>query len=121
MRSAASSHGFSNHPSAPIRSSISLSGGVDYAVPLNTGLETGREVVVGIRPEHLEVATGGFEVEVVVIEPTGSETQLVARVGGQEITAVFRERHAFAPGQKIRLRPQADRVLVFDSTSGQRI
>jgi multiple sugar transport system ATP-binding protein len=67
------------------------------------------------------VAADGFEAEVVVIEPTGSETQLFARVGGQEITAVFRERHAFAPGQRIRLRPQADRALVFDSSNGQRL
>jgi multiple sugar transport system ATP-binding protein len=88
---------------------------------LKTTLETGREVVLGIRPEHLEVAADGLDAEVVVIEPTGSETQLFARVGGQEITAVFRERHAFAPGQRIRLRPQADRVLIFDSSSGQRI
>jgi multiple sugar transport system ATP-binding protein len=100
---------------------ISFSDGVDFSLPLKTTLETGREVVLGIRPEHLEVAADGLDAEVVVIEPTGSETQLVARVGGQEITAVFRERHAFAPGQRIRLRPQADRVLIFDSSSGQRI
>jgi multiple sugar transport system ATP-binding protein len=99
----------------------SFSGGVGFSLPLKTTLETGREVVLGIRPEHLEVAADGLEAEVVVIEPTGSETQLFARVGGQEITAVFRERHAFAPGQRIRLRPQADRVLIFDSSSGQRI
>jgi multiple sugar transport system ATP-binding protein len=85
------------------------------------GLEAGRELVVGIRPEHLEIAADGFEAEVVVIEPTGSETQLFARVGGQEIVAVFRERHAFAPGQRIRLRPQAACVHLFDSSSGQRI
>jgi len=102
-------------------SRISFSDGVDYSLPLKTTLETGREVVLGIRPEHLEVAADGLEAEVVVIEPTGSETQLFARVGGQEITAVFRERHQFAPGQRIRLRPQADRVLIFDSSSGQRI
>ena len=100
---------------------IAFPDGVDFSVPLRTGLENGREVVLGIRPEHLEVAADGFEAEVVVIEPTGSETQLFARVGGQEITAVFRERHAFAPGQKIRLRPQAERTLVFDSSSGQRL
>ena len=99
---------------------IALSG-VDYSLPLKASLETGREIVVGIRPEHLEIAADGFEAEVVVIEPTGSETQLFARVGGQEVVAVFRERHAFAPGQRIRLRPQADCVHLFDSSSGQRI
>ena len=101
--------------------SVSFSKGVDFSLPLKTTLEKGREVVLGIRPEHLEVAADGFEAEVVVIEPTGSETQLFARVGGHEITAVFRERHQFAPGQRIRLRPQADHAHLFDSSSGQRL
>ncbi len=85
----------------------------------------GRNVVYGIRPEHLDLAapgeTTGFEAEVVVVEPTGSETQLVARLGTQELIAVFRERHAFAPGQRIRLVPRAPVSHLFDATSGQRI
>ena len=100
---------------------VSFSAGVGFTLPLPTRLETGREVVLGIRPEHLEVAADGFDAEVVVIEPTGSETQLFARVGEHEITAVFRERHAFAPGQRIRLRPQAHVAHVFDSSSGERL
>jgi multiple sugar transport system ATP-binding protein len=81
----------------------------------------GRAMVYGIRPEHLDIADDGFEAEVVVIEPTGSETQLFARLGQQEIVAVFRERHAFAPGQKIRLKPRAPVAHLFDAASGQRI
>jgi multiple sugar transport system ATP-binding protein len=81
----------------------------------------GRAVVYGIRPEHLDIADDGFEAEVVVIEPTGSETQLFARLGQQEIVAVFRERHEFAPGQKIRLKPRAPVAHLFDASSGQRI
>jgi multiple sugar transport system ATP-binding protein len=84
----------------------------------------GRAMVYGIRPEHLDLVTGGddgFEAEVVVIEPTGSETQLFARLGSQEIAAIFRERHAFEPGQKIRLRPRAPVAHLFDASSGQRI
>ena len=76
------------------------------------------------RPEHLDLVTGsddGVEAEVVVIEPTGSETQLFARLGGQEIVAVFRERHDFAPGQTIRLKPRAPVAHLFDASSGQRI
>jgi multiple sugar transport system ATP-binding protein len=63
----------------------------------------------------------GVEAEVVVIEPTGSETQLFARLGDQEIAAIFRERHEFAPGQKIRLKPRAQVAHLFDASSGQRI
>ena len=84
----------------------------------------GRAMVYGIRPEHLDLVTDngdGFEAEVVVIEPTGSETQLFARLGGQEIVAIFRERHEFAPGQKIRLKPRALAAHLFDQTSGNRI
>jgi multiple sugar transport system ATP-binding protein len=81
----------------------------------------GRTMTYGIRPEHLDLADDGFEAEVVVIEPTGSETQLFARLGEQEIVAIFRERHDFAPGQKIRLKPRAPVAHLFDATSGQRI
>ncbi|MBI1943378.1 MAG: sn-glycerol-3-phosphate ABC transporter ATP-binding protein UgpC [Betaproteobacteria bacterium] len=100
---------------------ISLSSGVDISLPIKAKLEANREVILGIRPEHLEIAADGFAAEVVVIEPTGSETQLFARVGGQEIVAVFRERHEFAPGQHVRLRPRADCAHFFDPSSGQRI
>jgi multiple sugar transport system ATP-binding protein len=81
----------------------------------------GRTMVYGIRPEHLDLADDGFEAEVVVIEPTGSETQLFARLGEQEIVAIFRERHEFAPGQTIRLKPRAPVAHLFDASSGQRI
>ena len=100
---------------------ISISSAADFSLPVKTKLEANREVILGIRPEHLEIADDGFEAEVIVIEPTGSETQLYARVGGQEIAAVFRERHEFAPGQRIRLRPMAECVHLFDPSSGQRI
>ena len=43
-----------------------------------------RPVVYGIRPEHLDIADDGFEAEVVVVEPTGSETQVFARLGTQD-------------------------------------
>ena len=95
--------------------------GSDYSVAAGSRLEENREVVLGIRPEHLEIAAEGFEAEVVVVEPTGSETQVFARLGGQEIAAVFRERHEFVPGQRIRLRPRADCLHLFDPSSGQRI
>jgi multiple sugar transport system ATP-binding protein len=81
----------------------------------------GRALTYGIRPEHLDLADDGFEAEVIVIEPTGSETQLFARLGQQEIVAIFRERHDFAPGQKIRLKPRAPVAHLFDASSGQRI
>ena len=81
----------------------------------------GRAVVYGVRPEHLELADDGIEAEVVVVEPTGSETQIVARIGTQDIIAVFRDRHEVSPGEKIRLRPRASASHLFDKDSGRRL
>ena len=53
----------------------------------------GRPVTVGIRPEHFVIdPEHGAPAEIVVVEPTGSETQVFARYMGREIVAVFRDR-----------------------------
>src|SRR6201996_1281036 len=81
----------------------------------------GRPVVYGVRPEHLELADDGAEAEIVVVEPTGSETQVFAKVGGEQVVAVFRERHQFNPGDKVRLKPDPSVVHLFDGTTGKRL
>jgi multiple sugar transport system ATP-binding protein len=85
-----------------------------------SGLE-GKPVTYGIRPEHLEFADDGIEATVAVVEPTGSETQIVARIGSQEIIAVIRDRRPVKPGDKIRLRPVASSAHVFDAETGKRL
>ncbi len=82
--------------------------------------EDGRAVIYGVRPEHFALDDGGAEATVKVVEPTGSEVQIVAKLGGEEIVAVFRERHPFKPGEKIRLRPDPRFVHLFDP-AGQRL
>jgi multiple sugar transport system ATP-binding protein len=81
----------------------------------------GRPVVYGVRPEHLELSSDGIEADVVVVEPTGSETQIVARIGTQDIIAVFRDRHDVNPGEKIRLKPRASAAHLFDKETGRRL
>ena len=89
-----------------------------HAVPANAD---GRPAVYGVRPEHFVIADDGADAEVQVIEPTGSETQVVAKLGGADIIAVFRERHQFKPGDKIRLKPDPQLVHLFDEATGQRL
>jgi multiple sugar transport system ATP-binding protein len=85
----------------------------------------GRAVVCGIRPEHFTLADDGAqdgaEATIHVIEPTGSEIQVVARLGGEDVIAVFRERHQFKPGDKIRLKPDPRLVHLFDAETGKRL
>ncbi|WP_299678642.1 sn-glycerol-3-phosphate ABC transporter ATP-binding protein UgpC [uncultured Roseobacter sp.] len=80
-------------------------------------------VRLGVRPEHLRlVGEGeGLPMQVKVVEPTGSETMVFLTFGGQDITAVFRERHEFAPGQTISLRPDPAHLHCFDAGTGRRI
>ncbi len=40
-------------------------------------------------------------------------------MGGEDIIAVFRERHQFKPGDKIRLKPDPRLVHLFDEATGQ--
>jgi multiple sugar transport system ATP-binding protein len=103
---------------------VTVAGGAKVGVPAGMN-GAARGVVYGIRPEHLDLCAagepGGFDAEVVVVEPTGSETQVFVRLGEQEIVGVFRERHDFQPGQRVRLKPRADKAHLFDPQSGQRI
>ena len=63
----------------------------------------------------------GLDGEVVVVEPTGAETLVVTRVAGQDLHAIFRERHQLNPGARITLAPDLGAVHVFDKATGQRM
>src|ERR1700741_2885818 len=81
----------------------------------------GKPAVYGVRPEHFTIADDGAEAEIVVVEPTGSETQVFAKLGGEQVVAVFRERHQFKPGDKVRLKPEPSLVHLFDEATGKRL
>jgi len=83
----------------------------------------GRAVTYGVRPEHLALGAEGegLTAEVVVVEPTGADTHVLARAAGKSVQAVFRERHPFRPGQRIPLRPEAAKTHLFDAATGLRI
>jgi multiple sugar transport system ATP-binding protein len=80
----------------------------------------GRKAIYGFRPEHLSLG-GSVKTEITVIEPTGSETQVVARLAGQKIVGVFRERISARPGEVLGVAPNLSSVHLFDAASGQRL
>src|SRR5881409_1705940 len=98
---------------------VAVGGGVHLPVPVRAAIPEGREVVVGVRPEHFAVADDGVPAEVVVVEPTGADTQIFCKLAGVDVTAVVRERHAFQPGAAVRLKPQL--TYLFDPSSGARL
>ena len=96
-------------------------GSLTFPTPTASSLEQGRKVTVGVRPEHLSLSDNGLQVDVAVVEPTGSETHIVGRFGDREILAVFHERHAFNPGERLTLAPDLSQIHIFDRESGDRI
>jgi multiple sugar transport system ATP-binding protein len=98
---------------------IAVGEGIHLPLPAGNPAEAGRDVVVGVRPEHLSVAGDGLPVEIVVVEPTGADTQIFCKLAGVEITAVVRERHDFKPGAAVRLRPEL--TYLFEPESGRRL
>lgn len=46
---------------------------------------------------------------------------VAAKLGGEDVIAVFHERHKFRPGDKIRLKPNPGLVHLFDASSGKRL
>jgi multiple sugar transport system ATP-binding protein len=95
--------------------------GETIPAPEAAGMDEGREVVLGIRPEHMSLAKGekGFAATVSVVEPTGAEVQVLGRHGADDVVAVFRERIMPRPGEVIRLIPDLAHAHVFDAETGR--
>ncbi|GAA2859532.1 multiple sugar transport system ATP-binding protein [Aminobacter niigataensis] len=82
----------------------------------------GRQAIYGIRPEHFVLGgANAVPLTVEVIEPTGSETQVFAKLGDNNVVGVFRERIDVRPGQTISVIPDLDHVHLFDADTGARL
>jgi multiple sugar transport system ATP-binding protein len=82
---------------------------------------TGRKVIYGIRPEHIAITESGVQARVQVVEPTGSETQVMLQSSGTTLIAASRERILAQPGTILHLTADAARAHLFDPESGNRL
>ncbi len=78
-------------------------------------------ITLGLRPEHLRLDADGAKAEVLIIEPTGSETLVTLRLGDHDLVGVFRERISAKPGEMIGIAFDESRMHLFDAQSGERI
>jgi multiple sugar transport system ATP-binding protein len=101
---------------------VEAAGGVRWPLPQGPGAD-GQPVAYGIRPEHLTLGRngGGVPGEIVVVEPTGAETELVVQVGDAHIDLRIHGRPMVNPGDKVALTIDPSNVHVFDKTTGQRL
>jgi multiple sugar transport system ATP-binding protein len=94
--------------------------GIRFSLPQGFQKLEGLAVSYGVRPEHLSIADSGIDAEVFLVEPTGSVTEIVVKVGAQQMVVVVHERMNIAPGQKIAIVPNLSTVCLF-AADGQRI
>jgi len=101
---------------------VAFADGTTLPLPKGARAADGQAVLYGMRPEHCSVsATAGLPAEVIVVEPTGADTQLYCRFNGQEITATIKDRTDCRPADRIRLAPDLGRAHLFDAASGERL
>lgn len=94
------------------------------SLPLPDGFShsSSESVIYGVRPEHLTLSDhDGLPLTVAVVEPTGSETQIIARHGSQSIVCIFRDRTLPKAGETIRVTPDISRVHLFGESDGRRL
>jgi len=103
-------------------SRVEFAGGVTLPLPHGARAVDGQSVLYGIRPEHCLLARGeGLPAEVIVVEPTGADTQLYCRFNGQELASLVRERVDCRAGDRVGLKPDLMRAHLFDAASGMRL
>jgi multiple sugar transport system ATP-binding protein len=106
-----------------------LLGGVEVPLPESARSAAAAggwsEILLGLRPEALELAAEGIPAEVELVEEIGADAHVfcVAEVGGTrtKLTARTGARQAPERGGHVRLRPNPEEAHVFDPVTERRL
>ncbi|HEY1841244.1 MAG TPA: sn-glycerol-3-phosphate ABC transporter ATP-binding protein UgpC [Mycobacterium sp.] len=92
----------------------------DWSVPLPREItDTAAELVIGVRPEHLEIGGTGVEMQIEVVEELGADAYLYGRIIGPDNTSAHpivarTDGHDPPPrGSRVRLHPQPGHLHFF--------
>ncbi len=98
-------------------------GGSEWPVGELAHGKHGQAVHYGIRPGDVDLGAAGqgIAAKVIVVEPTGAETELLLDVGGAKMIVVLHGRTAAQPDDAVGLQIGAAKAHLFDAGSGQRI
>ncbi|MDT6941519.1 sn-glycerol-3-phosphate ABC transporter ATP-binding protein UgpC [Brucella pseudogrignonensis] len=98
--------------------------------PEGLGDYVGKDIIFGIRPEALTDPDGADrnaqsiiegDCLIDVVEPAGSDTFAVTRIGGKQVVARLRADARIVAGQRSRLAFNLDKAVFFDPQSQERI
>ncbi len=83
-------------------------------------VKAGQSVKVGLRPEHLSLASAGSPLtgQTLLVEPTGAQTHVLFDLAGEQVTAVVDGEAPVRYGQPLNVSVSPEQVYVFDAASG---
>ncbi len=94
-------------------------------VPRDALNDAGRKVIMGVRPEDLELSSEGLPVTVDVVEELGADAYVYGSTddahGSGQIIARVDGRRPPMKGEQVFFAPKADHIHLFDSDSGLRL
>jgi multiple sugar transport system ATP-binding protein len=103
---------------------VEVACGVRWPLHAGPGAD-GQAVAYGIRPGDLRLssanADGAVPAEIVVVEPTGAETELLIQAGDDQLILVTHGRPNVNPGDRVGLSIDPAKVHVFDQGTGARL
>jgi multiple sugar transport system ATP-binding protein len=109
----------------PVDRGVLTIGGESVQVPASATANGRGSLVLGFRPEALDLAVEGIPAEVEVVEEIGADAYVfcVAEVAGETTKLVARTDWRSAPerGERVKLKPHPDEAHVFDPETGERI
>src|SRR5881409_2672883 len=109
----------------PVLNGAASFGGVDVPLPRGAVANGRTSLVIGVRPESLEVAPEGIPAKVDVVEDVGADAFVFCstELGGATTKLVARSEARRAPkqGDLVTLRPRAEEAHLFDPASGERL
>jgi multiple sugar transport system ATP-binding protein len=105
------------------RRAAEVDGGFRLALPAPIAGADGQPILLGVRPEHLSVAPagGGLSGKVALVEPLGSQVQIIVDMAGRQVTALLNERLLPPVGSTIAFAARPDALHAFDAESGRRL
>jgi multiple sugar transport system ATP-binding protein len=86
--------------------------------------QAGREVILGVRPEHIVIHPGGGEGipgQVDIDEPMGSDSLIWLTLFGQPVSVRAKADHPFRHGDKVKVTLDISKASLFDKQSEQRL
>ena len=98
-----------------------LGTGLRIALPVAVPRLAGRDVLLGVRPEHMVTAPAGLALVVEMVEVLGADMLVHGKVGGESVIVRMPDGDRPAFGAQIHCRFDATRLHWFDAATGIRL